>query len=497
MIKKFVFISLFIVCISANSYAYYDFDKKLELAYSSILSFHFAEAEQLLQQEKIEKPGNDLRLVYLNYIYFLKAFITEEKSEFENLKINSSIYLNEINRDRSNSSSPFHLYVQSEILIQQALVRIKFNESLISAAEIRKAYKLIRKNEILFPTFVLNKKISGLLNAIVGSIPIRYQWIIKYAGMEGNIIMGLNELQELYDNVETTSFKSYRTEILFYLGNIYSVFSMPMDSVLLLNQMQPLIIKSPLIAFVYSNIMMKLGKNEAALAALNSSILNDSSYPFIYLYYKRGLARLRKLDLSAEQDFEYFLLHYKGLSNIKSAYQKLAWISLIKGDSARYFYNLKLCSEKGISYNEDDKAAQDEAESGVVVNTFLLRARLYFDGGYYNKALSEIAGKKIEYFPWYRDQLEITYRLGRIMQMTGKIDKAIAYFEMTIKNGLSSKYYYAANSALMLGLIYEGEKQKDKAKVFFQKCLSIKHEEYKNSIDQKALAGLERIKSMN
>ena len=496
MIRKFVFISFCIFGVSAKSFAYYDFDSKLELAYSSILSFKFADAEKLLQQEKIEKPGNDLCLLYLNYIDFLKAFISEEKSDLENLKINSSIHLSQLNRDKSNSSSPFHLYVQSEILMQQALVRIKFNDYLISAGEIRKAYKLIQKNKILFPKFILNQKIFGLLNVIIGSVPPRYQWIVKYAGMEGNIATGLNQLQELYKSIETSPFHSYRSEILFYLGNIYSVFSMPIDSAFLLNQMFPLIPKSPLIAFVYSNIMTKTGNNEAALSALNSSIESNSSFPFVYLYYKRGIAKLRKLDLSSKHDFEYFLLHYKGLSNINSAHQKLAWIALIEGDTASYLTNLKHCRKNGVLFNEDDKAAFDESEEEEVINTFLMRSRLYFDGGYYSNSLSEITEKKIKNFPRYRDQLEVTYRLGRIMQMTGQKDKAIVYFEMTIKNGFSSDYYYAANSALMLGIIYEEEKQNEKAKIFYRKCLSMKHEEYKNSIDQKALAGLERIKSI-
>lgn len=497
MIKKFIIISFFIIAEITNSYAYYDFDNKLELAFTSILAFNFEEAERLLQQEKIEKPGNDLRLLYHNYINFLKTFISEDKSDFENLKINSSLFLNELNRDKDNSTSPFHLYVQSEILIQQALVRFKFNEYIISAGEIRRAYKLIQKNKILFPSFILNQKISGLLNAIVGSVPPQYQWIIKYAGMEGDISNGLNQLQASYEKVETTPFQSYRPEILFYIGNIFLIFSMPMDTVLLFHEMDSMINKSPLISLVYSNILMKLGKNDSALHILNSSLIKVSTYPFTYLYYKRGLVRLRKLDLSAKQDFQFFLLHHKGKSNIKSAYQKLSWISLIEGDSAMYVYNLKLCAQNGVALNEDDKIAQDESKSEGFINVFLIRARLFFDGGYYANALSELAGKNIEVFPRHRDQLEVTYRLGRIMQMTKKSDKAIMYFEKTIKNGISSNYYFAANSALMVGLIHEEKKQIVLAKLYYLKCLSIKHKEYKNSIDQKALAGLERIKLMN
>ena len=497
MIKKFVFILYIILSNSLNSFAYYEYDKKLDLAFSSILTLHFAQAELLLQEEKTEKPGNDLRLLYLNYIDFLKAIITDGKTEFEILKKNSAIRLEELNKNKSNSSSPFHLFVQSEILIQQALLRIKFNEYIISAGEIRKAYKLIHYNEKLFPGFILNKKVSGLLNVFVGSVPQQYQWIVKYTGMNGNITNGIEELQTLYSNINSTPFKSYQPEILYFLGSIYSTFSIPVDSFLLLDKSIASINSNALVAFVYTNIFMKQGENEKVLDILNSTLLQESNQLFIYLYYKRGLARLRKLDFTSAQDFEYFLIHYKGVNNIKSAYQKLAWVYLIQGDSIKYKENLRKCIERGVALNEEDKAANEEAESGEVSNVYLLRARLFFDGGYYDNSLSEISGKKIENFPHYSDQLEVTYRLGRIMQMTGKIDKAINYFEMTIKNGLSSKYYFAANSALMLGLIYEEEKQKNKAEFYYKKCLSIKHEQYKNSIDQKALAGLDRIKSMN
>lgn len=497
MIKKFFFISIIILSNSLNSFAYYEFDKKLDLAFSSILALHFTEAELLLQEEKTEKPGNDLRLLYLNYIDFLKAIITDGKAEFEILKNNSAIRLEELKKNKNNSSSPFHLFVESEILIQQALLRIKFNEYIISAGEIRKAYKLIHNNEKLFPGFILNKKISGILNVFVGSVPQQYQWIIKYAGMDGNITEGIRELRTLYLNIESTSFKSYQPEILYYLGSIYSSFSIPVDSFLLSNKTLASINSNPLVAFVYTNIFMKQGENEKALITLNSTLLQESNQSFIYLYYKRGLARLRKLDFSSSQDFEYFLIHYKGLNNVKSAYQKLAWVYLIKGDTIKYKENLKKCMENGVALNEDDKAAKEEAESSEIVNVYLLRARLFFDGGYYNLSLSEISERKIENFRHYHEQLEVTYRLGRIMQMTGKKDKAINYFEMTIKNGLTSRYYFAANSALMLGQIYEEEKEKNKAEFYYKKCLSIKHEQYKNSIDQKALAGLERIKSMN
>ena len=141
--------------------------------------------------------------------------------------------------------------------------------------------------------------------------------------MNGNITNGIEELQTLYSNINSTPFKSYQPEILYYLGSIYSAFSITVDSFLLLDKSLASINSNSLVAFVYTNIFMKQGENEKALDILNSTLLQESNQLFIYLYYKRGLARLRKLDVTSAQDFEYFLNHYKGVNTIKSAYQKL------------------------------------------------------------------------------------------------------------------------------------------------------------------------------
>jgi tetratricopeptide (TPR) repeat protein len=75
-------------------------------------------------------------------------------------------------------------------------------------------------------------------------------------------------------------------------------------------------------------------------------------------------------------------------------------------------------------------------------------------------------------------------------------EKAIQNFEITIKNGSSTHWYYAANSSLMLGMIYEEKKNYDRALTYYKLCLSLEFDQYKNSIDQKAQAGIDRIKHL-
>ena len=68
------------------------------------------------------------------------------------------------------------------------------------------------------------------------------------------------------------------------------------------------------------------------------------------------------------------------------------------------------------------------------------------------------------------------------------------YYMQTLKNGTGSRYYFAANSTLLLGMIYEERNEPEKAKAYFEQCLSLDNHEYQNSIDQKAQAGLDRLK---
>ena len=93
-----------------------------------------------------------------------------------------------------------------------------------------------------------------------------------------------------------------------------------------------------------------------------------------------------------------------------------------------------------------------------------------------------------------KDSLEYFYRAGRIYHENGETQKAIEYYIKTITNGIDEKYYYAANAALQLGIIYENSGNDKLAMTYFQKVSSCKNTEYKNSIEQKAKSKLKRIK---
>jgi tetratricopeptide (TPR) repeat protein len=122
-----------------------------------------------------------------------------------------------------------------------------------------------------------------------------------------------------------------------------------------------------------------------------------------------------------------------------------------------------------------------------------MKSRLLFDGGYYQQALDLLQTKKEADYKSTADQLEYCYRSGRILQALFHPNEAISFYSKTIQLGKSSKFYYACNASLQLGIIYEQYKNPLKAKEFYGFCLTLKPDDYMSELHSKAKAGLARV----
>ena len=126
-------------------------------------------------------------------------------------------------------------------------------------------------------------------------------------------------------------------------------------------------------------------------------------------------------------------------------------------------------------------------------DTELLKARLLFDGGYYQKALKALSDVNTDRFKNDRDKVEYQYRLGRIHDELGRDDEALQDYQRTINAGKSLKYYYAATAAVNMGKIYLKKKNSAKAKAYFNLAINMKNHEYENSIEAQAKDGLRHL----
>ena len=125
-------------------------------------------------------------------------------------------------------------------------------------------------------------------------------------------------------------------------------------------------------------------------------------------------------------------------------------------------------------------------------NPIIMKIRLATDGGYFSIAQELIDLNPQKDFTSAKDKIEYNYRKARLFHKMGKVSEAIPYYEETmVKN--EEDWYFGANSALQLGYIYMARSEFQTAQDYFMKAMEFKHHEYKNSIDNKAIAAMKKI----
>jgi tetratricopeptide (TPR) repeat protein len=498
--RKFglVFFLAFIVNLAFSQY-HYDFNQNCKEAYTAIISLKFDEGNKLIEQEKRIHPNNNIPYLLKNHIYFLTIFIGEEEEVFDKLENLKNDIIDRL-KD-GDDSSPYYRYSLAQVYLQWAFARSKFKEYISATFEINKAYRLLEKNNEEFPEFLPNLINLGLLHTLIGTVPDSYNWVKKLVGVEGTIDQGVSEiLKVLNASITQAEYSHYKAECLFYMSfiqmNLTTNKQKALEYIDLIGN-DSASMKNPLAIYAISRIYLSNGLNDKAIDLLLSRPTGKEYFPFYYLDYLTGLGKLYRLDEDANKYFYKYVINFKGLNYIKDSYQKIAWYYLINNNIDKYKEYIDKVNQYGNAIIDADKQAERESEKGEAPNVILLKARLLFDGGYYEKALVAITGNTSSgYLQNKKDSLEFTYRIGRIYHEWGKPDNSIPFYDKTIENGSESEFYYAANSALKLGNIYEVKGDYNKAIFYYKEAQSMKNDEYKNSINQKAKAGIHRIENM-
>lgn len=476
-----------------NGQANFAFTQPLEKAYQKTLSLRITESKNLLTNLKETDPNNSLIVLIEDYNDFFTILIREEYNLYRQKLENKEIRLRQIKR--SDSSSPYYLYAQADIRLHWALLALRFEEYYKAFIEVNKAFKLLKLNIKKFPDFMPNYKDIGILHAAVGTIPDNYRTGVELlTSLEGTIEQGKKEITQVLAYAEKNDFPfEAETKILFAFLLLH-LENEAESAWQLINtdDMNPQ--SNPLHCFVVANIAMRTGHNELALKLLNNRPRSRAFLPMPFLDFMLGLTKLRRLDTDAAPYFQSFLSQFKGRHYIKEAYQKLAWCELLNGNISGYTKYLYACTQHGYNSAGGDKNATQEAESKTPPKPVLLKVRLLFDGAYYKKALHLLDEHPVSSFSEQKDQLEYTYRKGRVLHGLKRYNEAIKAYEKTIAEGKNSPYYFACNAALKMGEIYERQMRYDKSKQAYRLCLSIDPDEYRTGLHQQAKSGLNRLK---
>lgn len=490
-----IFLFFFTATYSVDA-QHFIFSENCKNAYQKITTLEFEKGKQLLEAERKQNPTNVMPVLLENYFDFLRVIIGEQEQDYELFKDMKRQRFRAIRSGDKNS--PYYLYALANLNLHYAFARIRFKDYFTALFEIKRAFHLLERNIEKHPDFPPNYIGSGLLHTMVGSIPNNYKWVSWLASMDGTVDQGFNELfmvlEEAQNNFE---YAHLLNETAFFLTFLeMNISSDQANAEKLLSTLNKETNVQPLIVFAKLSILKKMAHTEEAIKILDEYQPSETSYPFHYLTYLRGLFNLNRLDESANIYFQKYLNEFKGGSYVKSSYQKMAWLALIEGDENKYKQLILFCKTEGNDNLDGDKQAQREAEKNQIPQSDLLKARLLYDGGYYSRSLNILNDSKLIISDFNQTELaEYYYRLARNYQGIRKFKEAILYFKKAIKIGHNLSDYYAGNSALQLGLIYENQQDYNRSKAYYETCLDLDFKTYKKSLDVKAKAGLSRLET--
>lgn len=468
----------------------FDFNTQCQEAYQDIIQLKLDAGQKILDAEKKRDPGNLIPLFLENYIDFFILFFNEDPVEYQARKgmLDQRIkWMNE-----GPESSPFYLFTHSVIHFQWAAIKIKFGDNWDAGWEFRRSFLQSKELEKKFPSFVPARMLSGAMKVVAGTIPDGYKWLSSLLGIKGNIKEGMDMLDKVLKADDVTS-HWFRKEATFYY--LYLQFYIENKHKEVFTYIQNLDIKNNYL-FAYLAANLAINDQRAAYA---EQVMRQRSREGGYLAMpvwdlEMGYVLLCHQSSEAHVYLDRFVNTFKGRFYVKDALQKLSWYYYLNGDMTRATQCRTQILSKGGAESDADKQALKEAKSGKWPDRVLLKARLLSDGGYYGEALQSLQGKGSGDFRTSEDKCEFAYRLGRIYDGLGRSNEAVSAYLTAIKTGEHLKEYFAARAALQTGYIYEQQGDKTIAVDYFQKCLSLKDHDYKNSLDQKAKAGMERCK---
>ena len=488
--KRLLFLVIFLGC-GLTASANYSFNTRCLQAYKAIFDFRLNDARALIQQEKLQNPQNGIPVLLDNYIDYISLLTSDNKTDYNRLLDRKSGRIDILEENKENS--PYYLFAQAEVYLQWGLIKGKFGDYMSSATDLKKARGLLKDNAEKYPDFLPNQKSLALIDVVFGSLPSNLKGIAKFLGMSGNIQAGYSELEKLRTQIPGSPYAFYKTEVIFFLCIMdVDVMHDRTNYVKLSTYVAGLDNQSILRTYLQGYIASRTGHNDDAIENLLSIPKSNQYIDLPVTNYLIGNAKLCRMDSDACDFLLAYINNYKGVNYIKDSYLKIGYFYLLKNDEAKYNYYVKLARTKGYSVDEKDKQALEEAND-VRPDNDLLRARFYFDGGYYNIALTLLQNKQEADCKILRDKIELNYRLGRVYQLLNKYNEAVTSYQRAIVLGRTAKYYYAANAALNTGAIFEYIKSYDQAANYYKMAIGMKGHEYQNSIDTQAKEGLERI----
>ena len=488
---------------TARAQPHYTLTPAAEEAYRTLIELRLDEGRAQVAALRTADRDNLIAVWLADYADFFEAYVGVDEDRFEALEDAYGDRLDELEA-RGPADSPYHGYVRANMQLHWALARLKYGEYVTTFREARRAYKLLEANLARFPGFPLARRELGVLQAAVATVPSGYQWGVELVtGMDGDLAAGRRNLETALDQLRAANSPFVAETEAIYAFFLLNLAREPEAAWALVGEARGGEVgddagfadsPSPLARFVAANVAMRTGRNDAAVDILAGRPHSPRILAFPYLDFMLGTCLQRRLDPRAPVYLQSFLDQRAERGEfVKEAYQKLAWGAALAGRDDDYFAHLRRATEVGTSVAGGDKNAMREAGRRRLPDVGLLRARLLFDGGYYDRAAAAIDAVDAASLAG-EEAVEHPYRAARIAAARGRRDEAAALYKRTVSLGREAGAYFACKSAVELGALAEDAGEPGAARAYYELALDMRPDEYGPGLHQQARSGLARLR---
>jgi len=462
-------------------YGQFSYNTRCAEAHDAILSLNFGKSDQLLATNN--NPENGI----IHWLTAYQSFLKELTSTNDSTRTNLNTISHEISRLKTfDKASPYYYFCLADATLFRMYIEFQQHNYVDALTDYIKVTRYLEKNQELFPQFepghrqyLIKLVADANVTDKIPIIPSRFTFneTENIYHQTVNHLVNSDDLQPAFKRetkllaVLLNSFLTSQAENPFELAGSFGS-DWP-------NQ-------GPLENYVFSESAIKAGKNTLALHELkNGAHLHFfDSFNLLNLIY--GNEQLNQLNDSAIIYLSTFCKKQTNQKRSNYAHLKMGWYYLQKNQLAKVDSIVRAVNQTIIQTSEDQQAAY-EFRHYRNWNQELLKSRLYFDGGNYQKSLDELLNNRGKIEQYTKDQrLEYAYRLGRAYQKLEEWDKALIFYQMAITSELDHEYYYPVYSAYYSGQIYQHLNEPNKAIHNFKLCFDLDTPVYKESIQQKA-----------
>jgi tetratricopeptide (TPR) repeat protein len=466
----------------------------MEAGRAQIWDLRLTKAEQTFRELEAHPSGAYAAHFHLATIALLRAVFTDSQASFDVFLSQSDTLLTRL---EACGASAWCTYLNAEAHLHRAIIWGKMERYVRAALAARGAYKRYEDVITTDSTFYEAYAGMGLFHVMIGGLPSTYQRLLSILGYRGSVPQGLDELQTA---IRHSQYARRKAQTLYALTDLLlnNAKGGAVDILGTLAEQHP---DSPLFRYLYGYALLVTRQSEAAETQLRIARQLGTSAEHFFVdyaefYLAQSLFHQNRFD-EAIPFYRHYIERHQGIALKAVAHLELGLSLEMAGkrEQALTFYRGAQTDREFDSDLYARRLAEERLSAPMgPLEQRLLLGRNAYDAGRYAKALDHL--RPIREKGSTDQRAEAAYRMGRVYQAQGQLDRALAAYQYVIDHpSPDPTARWTPWAQYYIGEIHAGRGHTDAARSAYEAALAYEGDfDYYQSLEQQARVGLTELR---